>query len=137
MGSPTTSTRGVITSRTVVSRRSWRAARISRSWSCPASTLRLPRPGRDPGGRSSGELSRRRNTSRNEWSGSGNAAGVLAVVCPADDGQDGHGLEGLVVERSAFGQGGRRLAEPDRVEWFHDPALRARALGEEDVGAAI
>ena len=136
MGRPTTSTRGVITSRTVVSRKSCKggedepflilacflsasAASRARSW-----------------GRSSGEPSRSRNTFTGDRSGAGPAA-ISAGLSRFGRGQHGHGLERLVVVRPAVDECGRGLAEPNRVQGLHDPALGPRPLGQKDVGSTI
>ena len=95
-----------------------------------------PRPGRDPGGRSSGESSRRRNTP--EASRQLPAAADSPPPCaPSTTARTGTGWKDSSWKVPPSMSAVVALPEPDRVQRLHDPALGTRALGQEDVGTPV
>ena len=146
MVSATTSTRGVITSRTTVSRRSSRASMMNCSWaSAPPST---GSPALGPAGgpvrvATAGPASRRslglvfvatEHGQRGDpvCSGWGRQAPAAVGAATTDKRR-----VGLVVVGAAGEQGGHGPADADRVERLHQPALGAGPPGQEDVGPTV
>src|SRR5579883_429735 len=144
MRSATTSTRGVITSRTSMSRSAVRACWISCSWDSPPSlragggaprSVRRANHGKRRRGRPGGggwvfwapPRAMRSTSGRARRGGKGRAA----------PDQDRDRLVRLVGEALAGEERRRGTPEPEGVEGLYHPPLGTRAAGEEDVGPPV